>query len=528
MSIVALGSNSLIALFLSSLALGVGASLLQRLRFAHTYSVTLGLSYLLGLGVLGNIGLLLGLIGQFKVTVVYGIFAVLFLCFSKIIYRECRLLVKAMWEFVRQMLNTSKIASAVILLMGIIVVLNYLAAFIPPLAPDEVAYHYPEAQLLATSHRLEFPHGGHYFYGNLPLSMEILSALGLLLERYAVGHILQFVMFLALVFFCFGWLRQRYTLTTAIAGAAILFGLHDILYYSTTGYVDTADVVVQAIGILLLIDWLHRREASLLMVSGLLFGFALAIKYTAVFSIGMMGLFLTGAYLLTLPTQKRLQGYGKIVASFVVPMLVFGGFWYIKNAWLYGNPMYPLYFGHSDVDEASYQSLIAALQLFSFPRTITNYLLVPLRYYWAYTKQLDTQSVLVLLGLLATPFAFIRQRYRRDHLLLLSYCIIYSVYWFFFATHQTRFLHLPIIILTLLGVIVVTTMTSLWRKVFVGLVLATAIGLNIYYPKLDLTYARKAIVTIDPKPAPDEHWVYAPLRVDALLFTLGKLQPSDY
>lgn len=525
MSIISIISNSLITAFLSSLAIGMGASLLRRIRFEHSYAVKVSLSYLIGLGVLGNIGLILGLLGQFKVVVVYGFFVGLWFIFRRVIYQESFQLVRALWQFVREMFSKSKLAVAVIIVMSVIVGLNYLACFLPPMAPDEVAYHNPEAQLLATSHILRFPHGGHFFYGNLPQLMEIISAIGLLVQRYAIGHILQFGMYLAFIVFCFGWLKRRYSFTTAFTGAAALFGLQEILYYSTTGYVDTADVVLQAAGLLLILDWLQRRDRSLLLVSGLLFGFALAIKYTALVTIGLIW---TLIYWFTKGATKNLPDHLKAALSFVIPLLIFGGFWYVKNAWLYGNPFYPLYFGHTGVDEASYASMITAIQSFGYERTLTNYVLIPIRYYWAYNQQIETQSLIVILGLLALPFVWCVKQYRRDHFLLLSYLFLFSIYWFFFATHLTRFLHLAIVMLTLLGVILITNLSRQWRRAWFGVVVVTVLCLTLYYPKLDVTYMRKAIITIDPKPQPDEHWVYAPLRVDALLFTLGKLEAADY
>lgn len=528
MSIVSIISSSLFVAFLSSLTIGIGTSVLKRLRFEHSYAVHVSVSYLIGLGVLGNIGLLLGLVGQFKVAIVYGIFASLWLLLHRVIYQAVLQLARALWQFVRETFSKSTIAAAVIIGLSVIVVLNYFACFLPPMAPDEVAYHNPEAQLLATSHSLQFPHGGHFFYGNIPLLMEIISAIGLLVQRYAIGHILQYGMYLALIVFCFGWLRRRYSFTTAVTGAAALFGLHEILYFSTTGYVDTADVVVQAVAILLAIDWLQRRDRSLLLVSGLLFGLALAIKYTALFTIDLIGLMLTLSYWFTTGPGKSLPGYCKTILNFIVPMLMVGGFWYVKNTWLYGNPFYPFYFGHVGVDEASYASMISAVQSFGFDRTFTNYVMIPLRYYWAYNQQVELQSLLVLVGLLTLPFTFVVKQYRRDHIFIFGYLLLFSIYWFFFATHITRFLHLPIVMLTLLGAVLVTNLSRQWRRAWLGLVVVTLFCLMLYYPKLNLTYMRKAIITIDPKPSPTEHWVYAPIRLDALLFVLGKLKASDY
>ncbi|OGY79329.1 MAG: hypothetical protein A3B74_00590 [Candidatus Kerfeldbacteria bacterium RIFCSPHIGHO2_02_FULL_42_14] len=121
MSIISIVSNTLLAFFFSSLAIGMGMSLLRRLRFEHHYAVIVSVAYLIGLGILGNIGLLLGLIGQFKATVVYSIFGLLWIAFIKTITRECRRLWQTLWYWLRRALTQSKITAAVVLLMSVIV-----------------------------------------------------------------------------------------------------------------------------------------------------------------------------------------------------------------------------------------------------------------------------------------------------------------------------------------------------------------------------------------------------------------------
>lgn len=508
--------TSLILFSLGSLALGLGRIILNQWpNFKVNYSMSIGLAYALGFMVIGMIGVVLGTIGQFKPYFLITIFSLLLLACNKIIYAEVVLLQQHITNFFISTWCTSKLRFIVLILLSMVVATNYLAINFPPLAPDELAYHLPEAQVLLTSHQLDTIRSSHFFYGNLPVFMEVITAIGLVFRGSSVVHGLQFFLFLALLLFIFGWLRQQYNHATAFIGIALLFSLNEILALATTGYVDTAEAVFEVMAIILVLEWIRERKPNLLILSGLLFGTAISIKYTALISIGLFGSLITVIHFFY--HQEKFKSYLKNIIVFVTPILLVGGIWYVKNMLLYHNPFYPLYFGHSGVDEASYRSVLEAIQSFVYPRTLSNFLLIPLLFFWIDTPyQFQLQAIIILLCLTAVPRLLYIQQQRLIHIILGGYSLIYTIYWFFWATHQVRFLAVPTILLTLLGAIAITLSTVRQRLAILSIFISICIGFNLYLPKASWRTVARAIITIDWHVASNEHVVLAPLRLDAV------------
>ncbi len=528
MELVYIFLRIIIPIGFSVLALGIGLKILSLLRYKDNLPITISLSFVSGLAVIVNIGVLLGLVGQFKTMVIYPIFLVIGVLVRKELYRFFITLRLVIPSFFKQIWQKTPLLLVLIGgFIGVVILLNYLATFIPPLAADEAAYHLPEAELLATSHTLAFPHGGHYFYGNLPLFMEVLSAIGMLNIGYILGHVINYFIYLSLILFIYGWLRRNYNIKVAVGGIVAMLGMSEMLSLSLTGYVDTAAAALTIIGILMLIDWLHQKNDLLLIISGICLGIGIAIKYTVIIDVALMSLLLTIGHFYT--KERSLKLYFKRLMKFFLPIILVGGFWYIKNMVLYLNPFYPLYFGHQGIDDTTYQELLIAIQWFGYPRTFTNYLLSPVHIFWTSTKQIYLQSILTLVALPLLPWLIIIKKYRLHYIILIGYSIIYSMYWFFFATHQERFLYVPNMFIVLLAVLVITQVSKsrLTHLAVITVLLLTF--LNGYFPKLqNVSYLRKAFITTDPKPKLDEHWVFGPIRLDAVYFLTGKINTSNY
>jgi hypothetical protein len=149
---------------------------------------------------------------------------------------------------------------------------------------------------------------------------------------------------------------------------------------------------------------------------------------------------------------------------------VVAGWWYVKNAVRYGNPFYPLYFGHRGVPDAEYQALLDDIQQFG-PRTLHNYLRIPVRF--------NTLGGLPLfVGWYVFPLAAFVSKARRGLLFLVAFVALYTTYWFFLGTHQTRFLANAESLVVILFAVILTQLDVVLLRVVAAAtcVIAIAVG----------------------------------------------------
>jgi hypothetical protein len=203
----------------------------------------------------------------------------------------------------------------------------------------------------------------------------------------------------------------------------------------------------------------------------------------------------------------RLQHRMRFVAALAATVGVGCGFWYGKNAVRYGNPFYPLYFGHPGVSDAAYRALLDDIQRFG-PRTVHNFVRIPQRY--AFLPDLS-----VFLSFYLAPFALLVGRASVIVRLLFAWFVLYTTYWFFLATHQTRFLMSAVVTAAiLLGITLVHLRAVLPRLALVAAALAAIIFTNSG--------------DIDPTPANLSDAAKGKLRWGTWAYALGRETKTEY
>jgi len=349
----------------------------------------------------------------------------------------------------------------------------YAIALAPPFAPDALAYHLPEAEILVHSHRLGMNLGGHWHYGNLPKLIEVLWAEAGAFLEYPLAQTLHMSIVGAFLLVAFGLLRELYGARVAILAVAIIAAYPDLVQVADTPMIDGAVVAFELAGFLCVIAWAQGRRLQDLGWAAVLLGLALATKYspapTVLYACAVVGVLLW--------RRSGWRGGAPIAATLAAITFVAAGFWYVKNLVRLGNPAYPLFFGHRGVSDAAYQDALGNIQRFG-PRTLSAFLRIPIRF----------ENVLYLpefLAFFTAPFALLVRHSRLASALLFAYCAVYTPYWFFLATHQIRFL-MPALVagLVLLSVVAVAIAEAVPRRVFAfglgfGVVLVAAASLRV-------------------------------------------------
>lgn len=435
-----------------------------------------GLAGLIGLGSLGYIWLILGLLAQFtKINLELATLALAILV-SKKLWWWVNELKNRLQQLQQSWLVNLRQPLVLTLLLAIILILGgmYLAALQPPLASDELHYHFPEAETIANTHQVPKTIGQHYFYGNLPKLMEVIYAGAISMSGYSLAHTLHVAVFVAFIIFIIGFFSQHYRPVTGLT-AALLIALYDELTWNATvGFVDTATVSLEISALLMAIDWFISTNRRSLFISAILIGLALSVKYSPLITLAFIGCLIITKALLS--KHDRLAQLAHSLIPLGVITLIFGGYWYLKNLILFGNPFYPLYFGHRGVDELQYQGLIKAIQQFG-PRTLTGFFHIPERF-------LTFNSLTIFFSFYLAPLALMIKKSFRLQLVLIIYFISYASYWYFFATHQQRFL-MGAVIAALLSTAIF--LTNLKPKMTLA-VLATVVGVAVLVNRAEHFY----------------------------------------
>jgi len=156
----------------------------------------------------------------------------------------------------------------------------YLAqAMGPEYSPDGSTYHL--AYVLYYLRNGGFGHITTSIYASLSQGMEMLFLFAFAFGRHSAAAMVHFAFLLALVFgmVCYG---RRFGIPKAGVCAALLVYLSPVFGFdATAAYNDVAAGCTVFFLFYVLEIWDERREAGLLILAGLLAGFAYAIKYTA-------------------------------------------------------------------------------------------------------------------------------------------------------------------------------------------------------------------------------------------------------
>jgi hypothetical protein len=233
-----------------------------------------------------------------------------------------------------------------------------------------------------------------------------------------------------------GWGVAR---ETAALVAAAVFWLAPLRHWTYTATVDVVMLASWLLAVHWLLATLDTRRRSAVLACGLATGFAAGTK--------TIGLPLVAAPVLLLgATLLARRAYGRVFA-FAAAALAAGGWWYLRNAWLYANPLFPLELrlGPLPIAAGAYELAAVASQFYGEGKLALAGLVLR---NWGTTAGLLTAA-----GLAGLVWAAVRRRSRqRGAAVALALAGYWG--WFYFCrlphNTETRFL-LPVLLLSLPG-----------------------------------------------------------------------------
>lgn len=361
----------------------------------------------------------------------------------------------------------------------------FIKASLPPYYSDEMAYHFISPSQLA--HISTWNFDGN-FYSNLPQVFDLFYVLVFSLTKtYSIVRLFIFTTLTTSFLFSFSHLKKHFGGLPAYFFIFSFFALPQaIAQLATVGFVDVPTYSLMLIGLIFLIEFILNSQSDSFFLSSIFWGMALGTKYT---SLSAFASILPTVFLIFVSKLK----FRDIIQSISL-VLIFGGYWYVKNLLVYGNPLYPMFGSNSipftgswttPVDLTHLKEILSGL----FPQNILLQLFVlisPIFVFFNKTKKTKYASLF-----LVTAIA-------------LELTILKKFSGFYARYHQ----HLQIWLLLLLAI----QLTNRYRYRWLTLVANSAIGVLVL--TLVISYLHTVRLTYQPDSLSSQEVNYATGKLD--------------
>jgi hypothetical protein len=322
MTLLLIGCGTLVVL-LGSLA--AGGLLFRHLRLALPWHEALALWFLSGSALFSTVWFVFGVCGWVSPTIAVAVSVTLVVL----------ALLSRVWTMLGPLPATY---SCRLLAYASVLFVPYCAIYLlyalrPEASPDGSYYHNGFLTLYADVHRIvPVPDS---LYAALGQGIEIQALPGFLIGKHCVPGLLQVVYLIALAVLMVG-VSVRAGLAKAGVAAAFLVFAAPLVGYGATQALNDVSVAAVVFGMFACLC-LHvaSNDYRLVVPAGLLAGFAVATKYSAVPATAVLTVYLVWAMLLRrrLPWRWAMVSL-TLAAAMILPYL-------LRNAIWYGNPLAP-------------------------------------------------------------------------------------------------------------------------------------------------------------------------------------------
>ena len=344
--------------------------------------------------------------------------------------------------------NIKKLPISVHLNIFKVVYLIFITVFLlncplPETGWDALAYHFNLSGLFQFNYR-------PLFYEALPKGLDVLFWYSqVLINDSSLAHFFHFSYLFAISLLFYHNVSHFLSIPLARFTALVILLLPYGTKISVQGYVDLASACAEVILVFSMLNYLNDQNKKNIRLMFLSTSVALSVKYTSLtlilssYLVFTLGIYLKNYWRLFLKSF-RFQD----LAFLILP----GLFWYGKNIILYSNPVWPFLFGHPGMSDNLYYQLIHDnLASYTFPKTLLNYILLPVRFtlyrFQEYSLNgLEIFTIKNLKGIDPTFFGsligfYIALRKRHFYLIFPGLVIFTNIsIFYFFGSHQHRYI----------------------------------------------------------------------------------------
>ena len=319
-------------------------------------------SVALGLGIVGNFILILGLSGLLYKSlflIMFGLLAIAFIPESKLfLFKLGKPKIKLNW-------------------VGVLIILfllfNLVGALAPPIGWDTQKYHLScQEEYLSQNKIVYVP----ILHCDLPSLANMFILLGMIFQNDIVSNFIFYFVFLTLVFAVYTFSNKYFGEKCALLSALIFVSLPNIIYYASTVHTDMFLSLFTLTSLFAFFYWEKEKKKNLAVLAAVLIGFVFATKITGIIQVMSFVILFLLIFLFSRDRKKVfLQGL-----IFAIIISIISGIWFLKAFIFTGNPVYPIAYNiFGGIQNLSYNTEYTSMQLSmgGFGKGIIQFILSP-------------------------------------------------------------------------------------------------------------------------------------------------------
>jgi 4-amino-4-deoxy-L-arabinose transferase-like glycosyltransferase len=323
------------------IAHGLGKRVLARFQFRFSSSVE-GISFSISLGaaVISFLALGLSVLGILYSSVLYAAFVICTVLFARDVTGLLSWMRGALLRLVRSFEDRlpAIVCLGLVLYLAVLALVAVVAALGPEIEYDALIYHLTAPKTYVEEHRLvSIVHTPETFF---PKNIEMLFAVGMLLHDDITAKLMHFFLGLLLGITMYAYARRSASPIVGLAAAAIFISSPIVLWELKSAHIDVGLAHYLFVALYAFAIYTDSREPRWLALAAVMAGFALGIKYHALFGLASLLALLTFEAVAVERRQLRRiammnLGFLGIALSIFVP-------WILINTWQTGDPLFPL------------------------------------------------------------------------------------------------------------------------------------------------------------------------------------------
>lgn len=339
-------------------------------------------------------------------------------------------------------------------LLAAYVLLELLITCAPVSSADALLHHAAAPELYARTHEFrELPWTWNSYQ---PYSVEMLILDGILLNDVEQGAFAPLLLGLGTLAATAGAAYRLFGRPVAVLAAAIFWAQPFVAWIATSTFVEPGTTFFVALAAWNLVECARSGSSHALLLSGVFAGAAAGTKYFGAAAVLVLAI-VAAVILRDRLTRRR-------VALVTGTAVLVAAPWYVKNAVLTGDPLYPFLRGWPN--EAARAAAYDSVDNYGHGSSLLDLIALPFRLLGD-AQAFDRGEFMSPLPLLFAPLALLAPRGRRVIALALLGCAAFLGLWFFGVQHARYLLPtLPVLaVLAALGAFAFASSSRLARWV---------------------------------------------------------------
>lgn len=338
-----------------------------------------------------------------SIIFLFGVFVILFKIKSNNI------------KFLKTKIKISKFSKVLLILIFLQVFVNLIGALGPELSFDALWYHLTIPKIFLDNHKIFHIPGNLLYYSDLPKGIEMFYVSALSIANEISAKLIHFSFGIFSLVALYKLSRKFLSQELSLLSCVIFYSNLVVGWQSTTAYIDLGRTFFEIVAFYQFVLWLDKKRIKNLIYSGILIGFSLSTKISALNSILIYSLLiiLSSIYIKSSFKDSLKNLFYFIFFSILIPLPYFI-FSYIKT----GNPIYPLFENNFHILQNTNISEIIKLFLFSSdPINPIYFIFLPIII--IFYKKFDIKGkILVYYSLFSLVFWFITSSFGGSRFIL--------------------------------------------------------------------------------------------------------------